>query len=40
MEGELRVSAIPETVKKFADLKCSVLVEKDAGKGSHYSNED
>jgi len=40
MEGELRVSAIPETVRKFADMNCSVLVEKDAGKGSHYSNED
>ena len=40
MEGELRVSAIPETVKKFLDMNCSVLVEKDAGKGSHYSNED
>jgi len=38
MEGELRVSAIPETVKKFIDMNCTVLVEKDAGKGSHYSN--
>jgi len=40
MEGELRVSAIPDTVRKFKDLNCSVIVEKDAGKGSHYSNED
>jgi NAD(P) transhydrogenase subunit alpha len=40
MEGEQRVSAIPETVKKFIDLNCTVFVEKDAGKGSHYSNED
>jgi NAD(P) transhydrogenase subunit alpha len=40
MEGEQRVSAIPETVKKFIDLNCSVLVEKDAGKGSHYANEE
>ena len=40
MEGEMRVSAIPETVKKYLDINCSVLVEKDAGKGSHYTNED
>ena len=40
MEGESRVSAIPATVKKFIDMNCSVLVEKDAGMGSHYSNED
>ena len=40
MCGESRVSAIPETVKKLVDLKCSVLVEKNAGIGSHFSNED
>lgn len=40
MEGELRVSAIPETVKKYTDMNCSVLVEKNAGTGSHFSDED
>lgn len=40
MQGEKRVSAIPETVKKYIDLGAEVLVEKDAGKGSLYSDGD
>ncbi len=40
MQGERRVSAIPETVKKMVDSGLEVLVEKDAGLGSYYLNED
>lgn len=39
MHGEGRVSAIPETVKKFVNEGVSVLVEKDAGTGSFHYDE-
>jgi NAD(P) transhydrogenase subunit alpha len=39
MQGEKRVSAIPETVKKMVDSGASVLFEKGAGVGSHYLDE-
>ena len=40
MQDERRVSAIPETVKKYISLGSSVLVEKNAGIGSLYSDDD
>lgn len=39
MQGEKRVSAIPETVKKMVDNGAKVLFEKGAGAGSHYMDE-
>lgn len=39
MQGEKRVSAIPETVKKMVESGASVLFEKGAGVGSHYLDE-
>ena len=36
---EKRVSASPETVKKFISLGFSVDIEKDAGVSSFFSNE-
>ena len=36
MEGEKRVSVIPETVEKLVKEGNKVLVEKGAGEGSHY----
>ncbi len=36
MHGELRVSAIPETVEKLVKSGAEVLVEKSAGVGAHY----
>ena len=39
MPSEARVSATPETVKKFVADGATVLVEKDAGIGSFFSNE-
>ncbi len=39
MQGEKRVSAIPETVKKMADSGAKVLFQKGAGLGSHYPDE-
>lgn len=39
MQGENRVAAIPETVKKMVDKGFSVLFEKGAGAGSHYMDE-
>lgn len=39
MAGEARVAATPETVKKFIADGATVLIEKNAGKGSFYSNE-
>ncbi|MDD4000888.1 MAG: NAD(P)(+) transhydrogenase (Re/Si-specific) subunit alpha, partial [Bacilli bacterium] len=39
MHGEKRVSAIPETVKKMVNDGFTVLLEKGAGEGSHYSDE-
>lgn len=40
MHGENRVSATPETVKKFIKDGLKVLVEKSAGVGSHFLDED
>ena len=39
MQGEKRVSAIPETVKKMVDGGAKVLFEEGAGVGSHYFDE-
>jgi len=39
MQGEKRVSAIPETVRKMADSGAKVLFQKGAGVGSHYHDE-
>ena len=39
MAGEARVAVTPETVKKFIADGATVLIEKNAGKGSFYSNE-
>ncbi|WP_294079856.1 NAD(P) transhydrogenase subunit alpha [Proteiniphilum sp. UBA5384] len=36
MQGEARVAATPETVKKFVKDGFAVLVETGAGEGSHY----
>lgn len=38
MHGERRVSATPETVKKFMDIGIDVLVENGAGAGSHFDD--
>ncbi len=40
MRGENRVSANPETVKKYISLGATVLVEKNAGKGSLISDNE
>lgn len=40
MPGEARVSASPETVKKFITDGATVLVEKNAGIGALYKDED
>ncbi len=37
--GETRVSATPETVKKFLDLGCKVFFEKGAGKASGFLDD-
>jgi NAD(P) transhydrogenase subunit alpha len=39
MPGENRVAAIPETVKKMVGSGATVLFEKGAGTGSHYSDD-
>lgn len=39
-DGETRVSATPETVKKFASLACDIVVETGAGGSSHISDSD
>src|SRR5690554_4463102 len=39
MVGERRVAAIPETVKKMVAAGFSVLVEKQAGSGSFFTDE-
>lgn len=36
MQGEMRVAASPETVKKYVDLGLTVLVESGAGDGSYF----
>lgn len=38
--GEGRVAVTPENVKKLSDIGAKVLVEKDAGVGSGFSNEN
>lgn len=40
MTGEARVAATPETVKKFVNDGITVLVEKNAGVGSHYYDDE
>lgn len=40
MPGERRVSAIPETVKKMVSSGAKVLVEKGAGLGAFFSDEE
>ena len=40
MPGERRVSAIPETVKKMVSSGAKVLVEKGAGLGSFFNDEE
>ena len=40
MDGEARVAASPETVKKFITDGQKVLIEKDAGVNSFYHDED
>ena len=40
MEGEPRVAASPETVKKYTALGFDVVVEIGAGAGSHISDEE
>jgi NAD(P) transhydrogenase subunit alpha len=39
MHGEKRVAAIPETVKKMVADGATVLVEKSAGEGAYYHDE-
>ena len=39
MEGERRVAAIPDTVKKMVSEGANVLVEEGAGLGSYFSDE-
>lgn len=39
MDGEKRVSAIPETVKKMVEGNAKVLFQKGAGIGSHYTDD-
>jgi NAD(P) transhydrogenase subunit alpha len=39
MHGENRVSATPETVEKLVKDGATVLVEKSAGEGSFFSDE-
>ena len=38
MEGESRVAISPESCKKLIGLGCTVLIEKDAGVNSSFSN--
>jgi NAD(P) transhydrogenase subunit alpha len=40
MEGERRVAAIPDTVRKMVAEGATVLVEKGAGAGSYFVDED
>ena len=40
MHGERRVAAIPETVKKLVAGGAEVLVEKGAGEGAYFSDEE
>ena len=38
IEGEYRVAVSPESCKKLTDLGCTILIEKDAGVNSSFSN--
>ncbi len=38
IEGESRVAISPESCKKLTDLGCTILIEKDAGVNSSFSN--
>ena len=40
MEGERRVAAIPDTVRKMVSQGATVLLEEGAGAGSYFSDED
>ena len=39
-EGELRVAATPDTVKKYKALGLDVVVEQAAGAGAHFADQD
>jgi NAD(P) transhydrogenase subunit alpha len=38
--GELRVAVVPDVVKKFKPLGADFCIERDAGTGSHFRDED
>ena len=38
--GESRTALMPESVKKLIDLKCTVLVERDAGLAAARTDDD
>jgi len=40
MQGERRVAVIPDTVKKLTEGGAKVFVEKDAGVGSYFTDEE
>jgi len=40
MQGERRVAAIPDTVKKLTEGGAKVFVEKNAGVGSYFTDEE
>jgi NAD(P) transhydrogenase subunit alpha len=40
MKGERRVAAMPDTVKKMIAEGAKVLVEKGAGEGSYFHDEE
>lgn len=40
MKDESRVSASPESIKKYIDDGFEVIVESKAGEGAHYFDED
>lgn len=40
MSHENRVAATPDTVRKFVNDGAKVLIEKEAGRGAFYSNQD
>jgi len=40
VEGERRVAAVPETVKRFVKMGCAVTVESGAGLGARISDEE
>ncbi|MFA6655270.1 MAG: NAD(P)(+) transhydrogenase (Re/Si-specific) subunit alpha, partial [Bacillota bacterium] len=40
MRGERRVAATPETVSKFVQGGARVLVEKGAGEGAYFTDEE